>query len=218
MPKGRWAMSIFILGMIGMTGCSTYPISKPLREEARDTKGIGFARIRENPDAYRGQVVIWGGKIIQTVNETNATSLYVLQTPLDPLEMPRSERLSQGRFIARSAGFLDPEIYRPGAWITVAGALAGTEAQRVGRALYTYPVVSLREIYYWKPVPAIYAVPYPVWGWGWYGPYWPYYDDYYPPYYVPGYYYHPPFHPHHELERDFSRPQPEGTEGPPGGR
>jgi outer membrane lipoprotein len=218
MPNRRGARRVFILCLIGITGCSTYPISKPLRERARATKEIGFDRIRENPDAYKGRVVIWGGKIIQTVNETNATSFYVLQTPLDRMEMPLPERFSRGRFIARSSGFLDPEIYRPGAWITMAGVLVGSETRPLGQTVYTYPLVALQEVYFWRPMPAVYAAPYPVWGWGWYGPYWPYYDGNYPPYYFPGHYYHPPFHPHRDLDQNFDRPQPERREGPHGGR
>ncbi len=197
----RFRLVLTGLCVVAFAGCSTYPISKALREEARATTGIGFRTISQKPDAYRGQVVIWGGRIIKTVNQTNGSSVYVLQAPLDHEGWPRSEKLSQGRFIARSAGFLDPEVYRAGARITVAGELSGKASEPVGQTTYTYPVIVLREVCFWRPQPGVYAAPVSVWGWGWYGLYWPYYGGYYPPYYVPDYYYYrPPFHHHHDRD------------------
>jgi len=173
--------------LLGAAGCVSYPISKQVREQAQATKDVSFLTIWENPDAYKGRTVIWGGRILKTVNETNGGFVYVLQAPLDSQEWPKSTKFSQGRFMARSSSFLDPEVYRKGAKITIAGELSGTEAQNVDKTSYACPVVRLREAYFWSQDPANYAGS-PPWGWGWSGPYEQYYDNYHGDYYSPGNY------------------------------
>jgi outer membrane lipoprotein len=185
------------LCLLGATGCVSYPIAKQFREQAQATKSISFLTICENPDAYKGRMVIWGGRIIKTVNETNGEFVTVLQAPLDDQERPESTKLSQGRFIVKSSGFLDPEVYRTGSKITIAGELSGTEIQNVGNRSYAFPLVMLRDVYFWRPesaVPAssVYYVAPPYWGWNWYGSYWPYDDGFH------GYY-------NSDLDRDWGR-------------
>jgi len=175
------------LCLLGATGCVSYPISKQVRKQAQTTKDVSFLTIWEKPDAYKGRMVIWGGRILKTVNETNGGFVYVLQAPLDYQEWPTSTKLSQGRFMARSSSFLDPEIYRKGAKITIAGELSGTETQNVDKTSYDYPVVTLREVYFWRQEHPNYTGSPPL-GWGWYGPYQQYYDNYHGDYYSPGNY------------------------------
>ncbi len=183
------------LFLLGVSGCASYPIGKQFRAQASATKDVSFRAICENPGAYQGRMVIWGGRILTTVNETNGDFVTILQAPLDARERPGSTKLSQGRFIVRSSEFLDPEVYRPGAKITVAGVLSGTEAQKVGNRSYDFPVVKLRDVCFWRPesaaaeTPVYYVAP-PFWGWDWYGPYRHYDDDYH------GYYYR-------DLDRDW---------------
>lgn len=180
----RFRLVLTGLCLLGAAGCVSYPISKQFREQAQATKDVSFLTIGQNANAYKGRTVIWGGKILNTVNESNGGSVYVLQSPLDHQERPESTKLSRGRFIVRSPGFLDPEVYRTGAKITIAGELSGTEMQNIGKTSYAFPVVTLREVYFWQPESADYATPSP-WGWGWYGPFDGgfYGNDYYPGYY-----------------------------------
>jgi outer membrane lipoprotein len=193
------------LCLLGAAGCVSYPISKQLREQAQATKDVSFLAIWQNPNAYKGRTVIWGGKILGTVNEAQGGSIYVLQAPLDYMERPQSTKFSRGRFIARGSAFLDPEVYRTGEKITVAGELSGTETQNVGKVSYAYPVVTLREVHFWRPEPAVYVAP-PLWGWGWYGPY---YDGFYGDFYYPGY--HPGFD--HNRDQRYDRSPQEREEG-----
>jgi outer membrane lipoprotein len=195
------------LCLLGITGCVSYPISKPLRQRAQSTKAVNFLTIWQDPNAYMGQMVIWGGKILKTVNQTNGGSVYVLQSPLDDQERPESTKLSQGRFIVRSPGFLDPEVYRVGARITIAGELTGSEAENIGKTSYFYPVVTLQEVYFWRHERTVYVTP-PAGWWGWYGPYWPYDDDFYDGYYYYPRYYYRDFH--HYRGRYFDRSRREG--------
>jgi outer membrane lipoprotein len=122
------------------------------------------------------------------------TVLVIRQTDLDIEKRPKDLDRSAGRFLVKSGGFLDPEIYKGGREITVGGELAGQEVLPLGDTKYSYPVVIAKEIYLWEKRQLI--IPYYPYWWdypyGWYGyPHWRYppygwfgYPHWrYPPYY-----------------------------------
>lgn len=152
-----------------------YPISQQFRDEAR--KDLSFSTVLQNPTTYRGAVVIWGGVIINTLNRPEETEITVLQTPLDSGGEPADEKFSRGRFIAKSPRFLDPEIYKNGRKITVAGEITGQETRPLGAMQYRYPVLLIKELHLWEKEPVTYVYPPYYRGyWHWYYPYtWPYY-------------------------------------------
>jgi outer membrane lipoprotein len=153
------------------SGCA-YPISKELRQEAKESPS--FITILQNPTAYVGSMVVWGGSIIQTLNAKEGTDILVLETPLGYEERPESTRYSRGRFIAKTSGYLDSEIYKPRRKITVAGEITGKETRPLGNTEYTYPVVMIKQIHLWRRH-RVYVSPYPYspYGPGWWGS-WPY--------------------------------------------
>jgi outer membrane lipoprotein len=158
-----------------LTGCASSPVSKALKEQA---KPVTLAQAAANPSAYTGTVVIWGGQIIQTLNDSNGGAIYVLALPLDHCDSPQSPAVSNGRFIARSQEFIDPEVFRKGRLITVAGEILGAETKPLQKVQYIYPVMAARELHLWVTPPPYYY--YPGWGyygpgWGWYGPGWGWY-------------------------------------------
>jgi outer membrane lipoprotein len=160
-----------------LAGCS-YPISQTLRGEARPN--LAFAIVLENPAAYAGSVVIWGGRIIGAASLVKGGEITLLELPLDHWGRPEDEGLSEGRFIARASTFLDPAVYSPGVEVTVAGEVIGKEVRPVGQTQYTYPVIMIKEIRLWRKQPTyVYpppnywyweGYPYPYW-YGWYGGY-----------------------------------------------
>lgn len=164
----RFFILVFFSFLIA--GCA-YPISKEFRKEA--AKELTFSMVAQNPSAYVGSIVIWGGKIVETQNVAGGSQIIVLETPLDYEEMPESEKYSEGRFIAKSPAFLDPEIYKNGGKITVAGEVIGTERKPLGKSEYAYPVIMIKQLHLWRKAPA-----YPYW----YGPYGPYDWNSYEPY------------------------------------
>jgi outer membrane lipoprotein len=176
-------LSLFVSGAFG---CA-YPISKELRQEA--TKEVTFSMVLQNPTAYVGVIVLWGGEIIETVSVQGGSEIIVLETPLDYQGMPQSGRYSRGRFIAKSSKFLDPAIYKEEEKITLAGEIIGKQTRPLGDTEYTYPVVMIKQLHLWRKE-RLYPLPYYRWGPYWYGPYgWPYdpfwYDPWYGPWYVP---------------------------------
>lgn len=174
----RLGKCILLLGLIPVlvTGCVTYPIARNIQDQAQP---LTLAQVKADPGACQGTIVIWGGRIIKTVNDANRTALYVLELPLGGDGRPLEYANTSGRFIASSKGFLDPEVYRPGRLVTVAGAVAGLESEPVQNAKYIYPVVTVKQIHLW-PVERTYYndgysdYPYGYWygyypGWYWWG-------------------------------------------------
>jgi len=159
---------LFSLFLFLLSSCA-YPISKELRQEAR--KDLTFSMVLQNPTAYVGSIVLWGGRIIEILNHSDGSEIIVLETPLDYEEMPEAAKYSHGRFIAKTSKFLDPEIYKKGKKITLAGEIIGKETKPLGKGQYTYPVVMIKELHLWKKIRTYAYPPY----YGWYGPYsWPY--------------------------------------------
>jgi outer membrane lipoprotein len=188
--KGRGVRLCMAACLIALTGCA-HAVSPELRAEA--TPGLTFPMVLENPSAYMGATVIWGGLVVGVRNRVDNTTLTVLETPLDEGERPEDREYSRGRFLATTRHYLDPAIYRVGTRVTVAGKVAGEEARSIGEKPYLYPVVAIEEIHLWKRRIVVYGGPYD-WGpypYGWWGPYpysgwgpYPWWDTYW--YATPG--------------------------------
>ena len=162
---------------LSIVGCA-YPISQQMREEA--AKDVTFKMVLNNPSAYVGDIVIWGGIIIKTVNLKEGTQIFVLNTPLNYLGEPKRNIHSKGRFIAQTSEFLDPEIYKRGNQVTLAGVVSGEKILPLGEGSYTYPVITIKELHLYEKQP-YYPYPYYYYDY-WNGPFW------YGPYFAPGYY------------------------------
>lgn len=174
------SVQVSLLGLVlaALTGCVSYPISKSLRQQAQP---LTVAQVAASPAAHTGTVVIWGGKVIKTVNSTNSGSIYVLGLPLTRDERPKRFGVTTGRFIAWSKGFIDPEVFRKGQLITVAGEITGARTEPLQGVRYSYPLVAIKELHLWYVAVPYYPYYYPpgywtwygpAWGWGWYGPGW----------------------------------------------
>jgi outer membrane lipoprotein len=168
--KGRgFTKFLLVMGLGWLAAGCAYPISQSLRDEAQ--ANLTFAMVFKDPAAYVGSIVIWGGTIIRTTALAKSSEITVLELPLDRWGRPEGAGLSEGRFIARGSGFLDPAVYRPGQEVTLGGEVVGAEVRPVGQMQYTYPVVMIRELRLWRQEPT-YAYPPPAY-WGWYPyPFW----------------------------------------------
>jgi outer membrane lipoprotein len=181
MASYKWLSTLLILSVL-ISACSV--MSESTRRTAEPD--ADFPAILANVSNYKGKTVILGGYILKRHNQVEASIVEVLQTPLMYGDEPRRRDTSQGRFIVRHTGFLDPEVYRPGRRITVAGEVVGTTQQKVDDRPYTYLVLKSREIYLWRTQSRRYD-PY---GYRWrHYPFYPYpWRPYYP--------FHP-YYPHH---------------------
>ena len=180
--KGFTSRSLLILFLpvLLLSGCAPV-ISKGLREQAAKT--LTFEEVFQNPEAYKGEIVIWGGEIVKTTNQKDRmTLLEIVQRPLDWQEEPESAGSSEGRFLVLVEKVLDPHIYRNGRLITVAGQILGEKTQLLGEMEYRYPLLLSKQTYLWRTYPYYYPYPYyPYYPWGYYYPYyrwrWGYYHD-----------------------------------------
>lgn len=160
LPRSIILLVIFVL----LGGCAAYgpteetrPVGPPLKE------------VRGNPDAYSGALVRWGGSIARVENRRDETWIEIVEYPLDDSDYPQPSNASEGRFIARIPGFLDPAIYAEGRLITVTGALESTIQRPIGEYPYTFPVVAADRYQLWekrRERTIIYYDPYDYW--------WPY--------------------------------------------
>jgi outer membrane lipoprotein len=169
--RRRFALAVLgLMVSLGAFGCQ-YPISREYRLQARED--LTAPMVQADPEAYKGDIVIWGGKILATANHADMTEITVLAAPLDSGEEPLSDAYSDGRFIARTGEFLDPEVFGRGKKVTLAGQITGTEERPLGETKYSYPVVEIKQIYVWAKegyYDERYYYP------GYYGAYgWPYY-------------------------------------------
>lgn len=142
--RGRkWFLSILILLM---AGCAPVISQEVLRDVDKD---LPFQAIQRNPESFKGKMILFGGKIIETIPLQDKTQMMVLQFPLDFRNKPSINAASEGRFIVDAQGFLDPVVYSPGRQVTVAGIVDGKEVLPLGEINYTYPVIVSRELFLW---------------------------------------------------------------------
>jgi len=127
-------------------GC-TKGITKQARSQV--TYSGGFSELQEKPGDHAGEVVLLGGKIIETQVKPEYSEITVLQLPLGGGDRPRVEDQSKGRFLIRAKQLLDPAVYTEGTAITVVGKLIGSEVRKVGEFKYAYPVLEPIEIKLW---------------------------------------------------------------------
>ncbi len=171
---------VVLLSLFVASGCA-HVISPEVRQAMK--RDLSFPLVLQDPDSFQGEMVIWGGVIIETQNLTNGTSLTLLEAPLDSQGFPEDAEHSRGRFMARTSAYLDPEVYQKGRKVTVAGEVVGKEVRALGETQYRYPVLSVRELHLWKEPERVYGWPYgpyywgpPLWYWDWWWyPHWHYY-------------------------------------------
>ena len=101
------------------------------------------------PNLIRGQSVLWGGVILNTINMKSMARLEVLAYPLNSEQMPQRDRDPLGRFLVQKPGFLEPTIYAEGRLLTTTGTVVGTDRGEVGGMEYVYPEIEAGEIYLW---------------------------------------------------------------------
>ena len=127
-------------------GCAS-GISKASRSQVT-FKG-NFSDLQKNPDAFDNEIVMFGGKILETQVSPDSSELTVLQLPLDSSGRPLNQIQSKGRFLVHSNQFLDPANYKKGAFLTVVGLSKGKEIRPIGAYDYVYPLLEEIEIKLW---------------------------------------------------------------------
>ncbi|OGQ11018.1 MAG: hypothetical protein A2026_19270 [Deltaproteobacteria bacterium RBG_19FT_COMBO_46_12] len=189
--KTRFLWMLFLSWVLLLPGCA-HVIKRDLR--TKSDLSLTLAQVRQNPDAFKGKMVIWGGEIVETVNQQDgSTQIEIFQKPLGWRGQPQDTTYSEGRFLILADYYLDPYVFRAGKKITVAGEIQGEKIKPLGEMDYRYPLLSSKQIYFW---PEYYYRPYPYYPYAYYDPWWGGY-----PYWGLGfgihYYHHPRYHHYH---------------------
>ena len=164
----RGLKTLTALSLLSGISC-THPISENLR--AQIDPNLAFNDLMESPNLNLEKSVMFGGVIVQTRNFDNHTEIEVIQKDLDSFGHPSREDKTEGRFIFVKEGFLEPEVYAKGRYITGAGQLKGTRIEKIDNKNYKYPLIEVTELKLWKDYK---RSPYD----GYYGPFYPSYSLY----------------------------------------
>ena len=144
---------LLVITLLLSAACAT-GISQQARSQV--TYSGNFSVLQERPSAHLDQVVIFGGKILETKASPTSSEITVLQLPLGTSDRPQDGDRSEGRFLLRSVQFLDPAVYRNGLLLTAVGRISGSEVRPIGGLDYAYPIVEAIEIKLWPERSPIY--------------------------------------------------------------
>ena len=162
MSHARWLLLALLLG-----GCVT-AFPKEVTQTA--DRSITLAALRADPVAQVGKRVILGGEILTTRAKTGETEIEILGRKLNSDDSPDPSDRSDGRFLVRTAQFLDPAVYAQGRRVTILGTVRSAEQRTVGDAPYVFPAIDMERIRLWPNVRvADYYYPYgpyPYYPWG----------------------------------------------------
>jgi outer membrane lipoprotein len=142
----KWIVLFLIVAL--SSGCA-HVISRDLRTQT--DAALTFHQVLQNPNAYKRKTVVWGGEIIETMNQKDGTTLIeIFQRPLGWRGEPKQWAASGGRFLALDSKYLDPYIFKKGKKVTIAGEISGEEVRPIGKMDYHYPLLSSKQIYLWE--------------------------------------------------------------------
>ena len=149
------------LAALALAACATQPT--PLQGE--------YATMTPRDAAVAdatGQVVRWGGRIVQTEPHDHRTCFEVIATELTASARPWwGSDVDDGRFIACRPGFYDPMVFEPNREVTFTGRIEGYDTRKVGGYDYRFPRVAADVVYLWpvrEPEVLAYPPPWPWWG------------------------------------------------------
>jgi outer membrane lipoprotein len=128
-------------------GC-TYAISREYTRQA-DRK-TSFHEIEQDPEIYKGKLVIIGGTIAQVTSTDHGTLLEVVERALDYWGRPERTTKTGGRFILSYPAHLNTLLYAPGREITVAAIVEGTEAAALVDQDLRVPLFLSKELKLWE--------------------------------------------------------------------
>lgn len=175
---------LFLITANALLSCAPV-IRKDLVQQAESR--LSFEQLRAEPSQYTGRLFLLGGQIVKSRMTKNGTLLEAIYIPVDRNGNLRDVKSAGGRYMSiypPDKGYIDPEIYKGGRRITIAGEFTGIQTGRIDEYDYVYPVFRILDIYLWPEFEQ-----------------YPYYTGY-PPFYSPfwpgafgyrGYFWHDPF-------------------------
>ncbi len=142
-------LSLFAASLL-LFACASKPPASIARVPPNDP---GLTWVRADIDRNIGTEVRWGGVIGKVENKTDATWIEIVRYPLRDNGRPNTAGLSDGRFIASFAGFVDPVVYKTGRPLTVLGVVDGKVRRAIGEYDYVFAIVRVEGAHLWQVEP-----------------------------------------------------------------
>lgn len=99
---GFWVGCVLI--SIVLSGCNRYQVI-PDHLAKQVNEQLSYEQVKDSPETYRGQIVVWGGEVLSAVRQADRTKIEVLQMPLNKDYVPGFDKaLSHGRFSCGTVG------------------------------------------------------------------------------------------------------------------
>jgi outer membrane lipoprotein len=127
-------------------GCS-YAITREYTRQADRT--ISLHEIRQDPELFKGKLVIIGGTIDQVSSTDHGTLLEVVERKLDYWGRPERTTRTGGRFLLEYPAHLNTLLYVPGREITAAAIVQG-EAAALADQDARIPAFLSQELKLWE--------------------------------------------------------------------
>jgi outer membrane lipoprotein len=162
--------TLVIVALIALCSACAQPVSSISLAVVDD---VSLAQVRASNDAYQGSMVRWGGVVAEVENKADTTWVFLVEYELRDDAKPNADSASDGRFVARFNGFVDPVVYKVGRPLTVVGRIDGSLQRAIGEFEYRFPIVAVLDSQLWAEAVKIR----------------PYYPP--PPWWYRDYYYHP---------------------------
>lgn len=146
-------MKVFLIfALFGglLAGCASI-VPSAIRNAPPGAPGVG--EVRTNPDRLMGTHIRWGGTITTVENRASESWIEIVTRHLEYDGRPKESGTSEGRFLARIDGFVDPVVYAKGRLLTVAGVLEKPVTRLIGDFSYVFPVVHAESYFLWEPSP-----------------------------------------------------------------
>ena len=151
-----------MVGVMALAGCASTP--EPLVGSYAATKPVPGA-------TTSGELVRWGGTIVETTPDQQHTCFQVLSRSLGREGRPvrDSADVTNARFVACRAGFYDPAVFSAGREVTFVGQTAASQPVKIGEFSYNVTRLDASVVYLWPVRPDVIVVRDSPWN---YGPYW----------------------------------------------
>lgn len=152
MTEIRCVSAMFFVTAVLLTaaGCIRQQVI-PERLEGEVDRNVRFAEVKDNPDAYRGQLMLAGGKVLSTTPLKDGTRITVLQRPLSSELVPQEDEESLGRFVAMDVDkqVIDPAALEDNAFVTVVGEVMGSDRIKIDAVKDEVPTLRLKHVTVW---------------------------------------------------------------------
>ncbi len=112
-------------------------------------KDVSYRAFQDEPEKYDGKFLMFGGTIVEAINQLDGARIVVLQRPLGSGGQPAWTGESGGRFMIITQAFIDIGAFHRGRSITVIGEVDGSKVTQLSGTEYWYPLLVARSLHLW---------------------------------------------------------------------